>query len=480
VCVLEAWREKRAPELATLARLLRARLPPRPVVKGRNADERWTAVEAKQDPADVERQIAADFAALKLGERPDDPGIAELLVARLRRFPWRSPSMKKFYEATFALIARIGGERVADEMLELRKWLDELGIVSFRRWMEEQIIATAAAARGRDAVLDEPERVAAAAVETELSHRDQSRVRTQTSTAELLAAVYAAPDDDARRQVLLDHLLETGDPRGEFMALQLAAVDRQLDKKELARMRALLKQNATAWLGSIAHVVVRDEMVFERGFLASCRMQIFEWHGGPEWSTVRALDLRGKLSDYSSVAGRLFPSLREVDNANAETAASIFAREKPTLWTHFGMSRATTDAQIADMHRQGLLRTTALPHVTSLSLRGGSLSPAAFDEIFACPLGQRLQVLRLTCWQPSMWLRAALPASLRRLEISGRQAEWHIDFGEQAVELHVHRYGDVAALTAEVRAAEDVVRVVAVECPADLRDAVRAAGITLR
>ncbi len=42
------------------------------------------------------------------------------------------------------------------------------------------------------------------------------------TTRALFAEVYARPDDDAPRLVLADHLLELGDPRGEFLALQLA------------------------------------------------------------------------------------------------------------------------------------------------------------------------------------------------------------------------------------------------------------------
>ena len=41
------------------------------------------------------------------------------------------------------------------------------------------------------------------------------------SDAELLAQIYANPDDDALRAVYADALLERGDPRGELITLQL-------------------------------------------------------------------------------------------------------------------------------------------------------------------------------------------------------------------------------------------------------------------
>ena len=45
---------------------------------------------------------------------------------------------------------------------------------------------------------------------------------TSVTEEELLAAVFAAPDDDAPRRVYADWLLERGDPRGEFIQLQCA------------------------------------------------------------------------------------------------------------------------------------------------------------------------------------------------------------------------------------------------------------------
>ena len=43
-----------------------------------------------------------------------------------------------------------------------------------------------------------------------------------TTRAELLAAIIADPDNRAARQVYADLLQQEGDPRGEFIATQLA------------------------------------------------------------------------------------------------------------------------------------------------------------------------------------------------------------------------------------------------------------------
>ncbi len=102
-----------------------------------------------------------------------------------------------------------------------------------------------------------------------------------------LRAVYAAPGDDARRQVLADVLLEQGDPRGEFISLQLA----QASPK---RQQALLEKHQKEWLGSIADITEfkRDTPLFAGGFVSELsvravkRGQFLLAADAPEWATV--------------------------------------------------------------------------------------------------------------------------------------------------------------------------------------------------
>jgi len=76
----------------------------------------------------------------------------------------------------------------------------------------------------------------------------------------LEAALVANPDDLAAHSAYADHLIEQGDPRGEFIQVQLALEDptrpaterKQLQKREAA----LWKQHGAAWLGPFAaHVL---------------------------------------------------------------------------------------------------------------------------------------------------------------------------------------------------------------------------------
>jgi uncharacterized protein (TIGR02996 family) len=74
----------------------------------------------------------------------------------------------------------------------------------------------------------------------------------------LEAAVRANPDDRAAHAALADYLLEQGDPRGEFIQVQLALEDESLPalrRKELkAREKAMLKKHLDAWVGAWAEV----------------------------------------------------------------------------------------------------------------------------------------------------------------------------------------------------------------------------------
>ncbi len=65
--------------------------------------------------------------------------------------------------------------------------------------------------------------------------------------SKLLAAILAAPDDDAPRLVYADFLLERGDPRGEY--IQLACAGRGSEAYD--RQRALLAKLQKAWLAPI-------------------------------------------------------------------------------------------------------------------------------------------------------------------------------------------------------------------------------------
>jgi len=89
--------------------------------------------------------------------------------------------------------------------------------------------------------------------------------------------------------VLADALLERGDPRGEFIALQLRG-----DRASRKREKELLETHGKQWLGELAPVVMAG-YTFARGFLDECRIdnrhldRVQKLAGHPAWSTVRSV-----------------------------------------------------------------------------------------------------------------------------------------------------------------------------------------------
>ncbi len=78
-------------------------------------------------------------------------------------------------------------------------------------------------------------------------------------------ALAADPDDMAGWCAYADYLAEQGDPRGEFMQVQIALEDEALSKAERTKMKKqeanLLKKHEKEWLGPLAAVTVDADPV---------------------------------------------------------------------------------------------------------------------------------------------------------------------------------------------------------------------------
>lgn len=161
-------------------------------------------------------------------------------------------------------------------------------------------------------------------------------VRRQPATMnleDLYRAVYEAPGDDSRKHVLADALQTQGDPRGDFIALQLrgSVIARRRSDKLLARHRE-------AFLGALRTVVVnpvnphhveRTNERWEKGFVAECTVRLSsEAAGFLEWATVQTLHLFEGPEPLGLLSPHLI-SLRSVliygSNGFAERAKLLLA-----------------------------------------------------------------------------------------------------------------------------------------------------------
>jgi predicted Zn finger-like uncharacterized protein/uncharacterized protein (TIGR02996 family) len=197
-------------------------------------------------------------------------------------------------------------------------------------------------------------------------------VRPDPLLEALYEQVWAAPDDDAPRSVLADHLTERGDPRGELLAIQLAEPD---GPTGLAKGRAKqLKRHYVDWLpkGVEPHTAV-----FHRGFLRACRWVAPTDPSHREWKTVERLDCAGGAVDFNRdplFAANALPRLKEVRAADARSFVALCSSPVRERLEHLH----TNSLSLAPLveHLESLASFAAL---SSLDLEGTELN----DETLA-------------------------------------------------------------------------------------------------
>lgn len=192
---------------------------------------------------------------------------------------------------------------------------------------------------------------------------------------QLLRMVYGAPHDDAPREVFSDVLLEEGDPRGEFIALQLREHRGLASETDIARAQALTRAHGKNWLGPLRPLVSRAEL--RRGFLwridlaGSWSAKAAAWEElahHPSLSTLEELrpgQARSKLvvpflrsgalralrfvsvGDpllLEAVKGAKLPSLEGLDQVDTPAAVAL-AAEDPRI-TRVGVTRLNAATQL--------------------------------------------------------------------------------------------------------------------------------------
>ena len=286
---LDAWRKTKHPRFADLASFASARLleaAPRPQLptSAKAADlGAWQEVFEAGDARDVPRLLAAvgtprsavATERVRLLATLNDPRVVSGLLALLEAPPFRAGTAQPFFRACAEALAASGDPRVRPALEDLAgryKGIIETSI--------GDVVAAllARTARGIDQVKPGPLPAAweekATAWEALFERERQAAARsagTKKSAArsdeELLAAIYAAPADDAPRLVFADALTERGDPRGEFITLQLARARGDATPAQQARERELLA-DATRRAAWALPLSMGGEVTFARGFPA--------------------------------------------------------------------------------------------------------------------------------------------------------------------------------------------------------------------
>ena len=225
--------------------------------------------------------------------------------------------------------------------------------------------------------------------------------------AALFAAVYAALDDDGPRAVLADWLQERGDPRGDFIALQLAAPP---SRDAARRMQALQRAHATHWLGRLASLVPPHEVGWERGFPARARISVKRPSEArrlvelPELATLRALRL-GRLGEVAGaeLTRRVLSSpalrrVRELEDVPAALVPTLVAAAPPFSLARLGL----VDADPAEVERW--LAASALGRGLTALLVDSAALGAWFALLGRLPAeaGLRTFVARTRPWEATL------------------------------------------------------------------------------
>lgn len=231
----------------------------------------------------------------------------------------------------------------------------------------------------------------------------------------LFAEVFAHPHDDERRRVLADYLLERGDPRGEFIALQVMG---ELGPHQRRRERELLREHGRAWLGPLATVLRRDSVVFERGFPthgrfnSACR-NVMHVVGDPHWATIE--DLRAPPEIITHPVMR---SLRHAICSN-EALLVMFTDDvrRPTIETIDAEIGADTDNWLSRLRELGP-REVGLPNLRRLELRGSDPRPEAWTWVWRAGGLEQLREIELSLehCDPRAWI-ARLQADAPGLDV---------------------------------------------------------------
>ncbi len=166
------------------------------------------------------------------------------------------------------------------------------------------------------------------AIEWAIKNRQRSAgASAQRSIEILFEEVYEAQDDDALKRVLAEALKAKGDPRGEFIDLQLRAAQGQLSQEEHALMDALEQRYAKRWLGPLARLIERSSARFHKGFLSACTVNQLDdqliHHRA--WRTVQVLNFAKAELSQMLVLNRL-PKLRVAGGVELSVLCELAGR----------------------------------------------------------------------------------------------------------------------------------------------------------
>jgi uncharacterized protein (TIGR02996 family) len=428
---LAAWQAEPCPALARAIRALSARSAPEasPLIRGSGltAQLAWSQLADQADPQHVPALLATFFevsssdciSRLEQVRRwPADPRVDEWCVSSLEHLPWSDELDPGYWGEHFRRLEKVRDAALLPRLEALHALWRRQGENTLRgelgRELGERLRMLRHRLQARSA--ESPE---ALALERQLSPPLDGGPLLE----ELLASVYAEPERDEPRLVYADALMERGDPRGEFIALQIG---RQHDRRARARAKELLAEHGHRWLGPL-RPLLRADFVFERGFLARCALLSLRGELAPEillhpaFATVRSLSGSLRIGLRRDLRG-----LRELE-VRMQAAVDQEGLQRPWAELLLGGPRPITSltyhpCRYPDHEELTLLaRCDSLPQLRALRVQPCDVQ--LLRALNAGPVLDRLETLGLQYvsedWQPLVELYAAARVPALELALEG-------------------------------------------------------------
>lgn len=452
--LLAAWTQVRTPPLVSLIKAVGAKIDTgfaQMAPKAKAARESaWHTLAAARDPNTVGcllkepwprrwKIAAARVAALKLFK--PDPRISAACMALIDDNPYSTDSARDFWPLVFRLLVKQADPTIVEAYLALEDELQCRVRTSHSDLFLLAIGHDLKAATARVKTQLTPEQGAACdALRVQLA--EPITPQHAVDPEQLLAAIYATPDDDAARLVYGDYLAMQEDPRGEFIAMQFAPAPSGAIQRGI---KSLLKTHRDSWVPkSLSGIVDAPTAEFSRGFLSACTLRpravpaLIASTADPAWATVESIVFA--RHGYSSWDG---PQGMEISNfLSAPSMRSLTAVHGIPPRHLRGMSTARCGVRrlsfVDDLpqsdwpltHLVELGLCSFLRSSRSRSARDTETLDAIFGELLGFESVRRLEVLNVGLPMDALayWLDALTdwPGALRRLTIVDDRA-WYPD-----------------------------------------------------
>lgn len=367
--LIEAWRVRRSPVLASMIDGLSIELggvPLYPIDASReDRIDAWDQAARSPSVVDIGRLAATLVDGVRAGDTADrihrfgalepDPRIALAYQKMIAVPPWTASSNGKIWTEFLGQLTGHHADPRAIAMIRgiEGRYLDIFGRSVMGEKIQKAIVRVASDLEKRFP----PGSVDAEGREKEIEEQLTQQLKVKVTTASVVVAqgpapiaitsgkldspeawavhIAEAPDDDDRVDAFAKWLTNRGDPRAEFMDIQLRrhrglAVSNADERRE----KNLLKKHQKQWLGPVAFAVPGTPQEFERGLLTDCYIAFkgkftAQAVGHPIWATVKRVHAHYKKDILFLIGHPIFKSLISIEGAPEDLFFKLASSTQP-------------------------------------------------------------------------------------------------------------------------------------------------------